>query len=107
MERHEYLPCPALEKPAEQEGGGCGCEHHEHETPCGGHEGCGRDSWGLNGYPLAMVYAPCQAFRGLYDSETALSRGTLFTELDLPLGCAEGAFTIRDCACGAERRGRL
>lgn len=34
---------------------------------------------------LAMVYAPHQAFRDLYDKEEALSRGTLFRELDKPL----------------------
>ena len=34
---------------------------------------------------LAMVYAPHQAFRELYDKEEALSRGTLFRELDKPL----------------------
>ena len=47
---------------------------------------CGEDSWGLNDYPLAMVYAPCQAFRNLYDTDTALTQGTLFSELYLPLG---------------------
>ncbi|MBE6547827.1 MAG: spore coat associated protein CotJA [Ruminococcaceae bacterium] len=31
-----------------------------------------------------MVYAPLQAFSGLYDEDTALSRGTLFSALDLP-----------------------
>ena len=41
-------------------------------------------SWGLESHPLAMVYAPLQAFRSLYDQETALQKGTLFTELDLP-----------------------
>ncbi len=70
--------------------GGCGCT----DTPvedgqC--REGCGENSFGLPGYPLAMVYAPCQSFRALYDPATALSRGTLFCELDLPLGCCAGA----------------
>ena len=55
-------------------GSACGC------SPCG------EDSWGLNDYPLAMVYVPCQAFRNLYDTDTALGQGTLFAELDLPLG---------------------
>ncbi len=35
---------------------------------------------------LAMVYAPHQAFRHVYDHNEALSRGTLFRELDKPLG---------------------
>ena len=33
---------------------------------------------------LAMVYCPKQAFRNLYEPDVALSRGTLFAELDLP-----------------------
>ena len=37
-----------------------------------------------DGFPLASVYAPTQMFRNLYDRETALSRGTIFKELDLP-----------------------
>ena len=41
-------------------------------------------TWGLEGYPLAMVYAPLQKFDNLYDKETALGQGTLFSELDLP-----------------------
>lgn len=108
--------------------GGCGCGHtdghegHHHdaphggcgsvrpaERPCGvcvGFEGCDPTGWGLCEYPVAMVYAPCQVFRGIYDPATALCRGTLFTELDLPLG-REGGFTAEGCACrcgGAERR---
>ena len=34
--------------------------------------------------PLAMVYAPSQTFQNLYEPDEALSRGTLFAELDLP-----------------------
>ena len=41
-------------------------------------------TWGLENHPLASVYAPLQEFRKLYDRQTALDRGTLFTELDLP-----------------------
>ena len=43
-----------------------------------------RKSWGLVDYPLASVYAPLQEFRSLYDRETALHKGTVFSELDLP-----------------------
>ena len=97
---------------------GCDCggdehdhhDHHDHHDGhggcgygCVGYEGCGPDSWGLCEYPLAMVYAPCQAFRALYDTDTALNRGTLFTELDLPLG-GDGGFTANGCACRGERR---
>ena len=35
---------------------------------------------------LAMVYSPINRFRALYSPEQALSRGTLFEELDKPLG---------------------
>jgi hypothetical protein len=86
-------------------GGGCGCQIPT-DTSCGGcagYEGCGADSWGLCEYPLAMVYAPCQSFRGLYDPDTALSRGTLFTELDLPLGKDSGGLTSLACSCRRER----
>lgn len=40
--------------------------------------------WGLREYPPAMVYSPYQIFREIYTPDTALSRGTLFSELDLP-----------------------
>ncbi len=39
---------------------------------------------------LAMVYSPHQAFRGLYSPMEALSRGTLFEELDKPLMASKG-----------------
>lgn len=45
---------------------------HEHTT------------WGIVGYPLASMYAPLQEFRSLYDADTALKKGTLFSELYLP-----------------------
>ena len=44
----------------------------------------GRETWGLENYPLASVYAPLQRFQNLYDKETALQHGTIFAELDLP-----------------------
>ena len=49
------------------------------------HGGCEMHSrWGLNDHPLASVYSPLQYFRNLYDRDTALSKGTIFSELDLP-----------------------
>ena len=39
---------------------------------------------------LAMVYSPRQSFRGLYSPMEALSRGTLFEELDKPLMAVKG-----------------
>lgn len=43
-----------------------------------------RKSWGLMGYPLAMVYSPVQEFKEIYDMDSALHQGTVFKELDLP-----------------------
>ena len=59
-------------------------------VPCNG--GCGSESrqarWGVVDRPVAMVYAPVQEWRSIYDCEMGLSRGTIFAELDLPfVGC--------------------
>ena len=43
-----------------------------------------RKSWGLAGYPLAMVYSPIQEFHNMYEIDAALRQGTVFKELDLP-----------------------
>ena len=43
-----------------------------------------KSAWGLEEHPLAMVYAPLQHFHKLYDLDTALQKGTIFSELDLP-----------------------
>ena len=59
---------------------------------------CNERGWGLDGYPLASVFAPLQSFDNLYDAEMALKQGTLFAELDLPFmgktvqkgGCCRG-----------------
>ena len=108
-------PIPHMNPVPRGEGCSCGNGDHSHHAAgneggtctmgCAGYEGCGDNSWGLSEYPLAMVYAPCQVFRALYDPATALARGTLFTELDLPLGSTDGgAFTMDGCSCHAERR---
>ena len=61
---------------------GCGAfQRREEMGSCNQSE---RKSWGLHGYPLAMVYSPVQHWQGLYDGEMGLSRGTIFKELDLP-----------------------
>lgn len=55
-----------------------------------GDYGCGENSsstWGLRGYPLAQVYSPLQNFTEIYDCENALTRGTIFAQLDLPFVC--------------------
>lgn len=53
-------------------------------------------TWGLQNYPLAMVYSPVQEFNNLYDEDTALSRGTLFSDLYLPF---EGQDCIKGGRC--------
>lgn len=55
-----------------------------------------KHTWGLKDHPLAMVYSPLQSFSNLYDEETALCRGTLFSELDLP-------FEGHKCGGGKDR----
>ena len=40
---------------------------------------------GCSARQLAMVYSPYQCWRMLYSPDKALSRGTLFEELDKPL----------------------
>lgn len=61
--------------------GGCGCEGGQ-DNSVGNTYPCGEN--GVEGRSLAMVYAPVQAWRNAYDPGTALHRGTLFRELDLP-----------------------
>ena len=55
-----------------------------------------RHTWGIDGHPLAMVYAPVQNFHHLYDRDTALKKGTIFSELDLPF---EGASVAKGGGC--------
>ena len=68
----------------------------EREASNSGCDGCGRGerdtTWGLVGYPPAMVYSVLEDFDELYDKDKALERGTLFKALDLPfLGASSGA----------------
>ena len=87
--------------------------HFERGEGMPGYEDTHR-SWGLDGYPLAMVYSPIQKWRNIYDCETALVRGTIFEELDLPFlgkchcerenGCA-GVGTSCNNRSGGERNG--
>lgn len=53
---------------------------------CQGGTADSQSKWGLEDFPLATVYSPLQKFEGLYDLDTALDRGTLFSALDLPFG---------------------
>jgi hypothetical protein len=74
----------------------CGCEGEAEMRS--NTDACGGRSWGLENYPLAMVYAPIQDFCELYDLDDALKSGTLFKQLDLPFkgesvskgGCCRG-----------------
>lgn len=66
------------------------------DVPCPSDCAMGRcGGWGLENHPLAMVYSPCQAWRDAYPPDVALSRGTLFSELDLPF---EGSKNKRGCS---------
>lgn len=49
----------------------------------------GRNSWGLESYPLASMFAPLQEWRSIYEPDLGMSRGTIFKELDLPFVCGE------------------
>ncbi|MBR2472605.1 MAG: spore coat associated protein CotJA [Clostridia bacterium] len=40
----------------------------------------------LGKLPLAMAYVPWQCWGETYDAARALSRGTIFPQLDLPFG---------------------
>lgn len=65
-------------------------ENSKKRKPCNpeGSDRSGSGGWGLYEYPLAMAYAPYQVWRNTYCEDNALSRGTLFAELDLPFeGC--------------------
>ena len=55
--------------------GGCGCADEGESKVCG---------FGVAQGVLASVYAPVQAFEGLYDTDSALRRGTMFEGLDKP-----------------------
>ena len=58
--------------------------------------GRGFDPSVVDGLPLAMVYAPSQKWRQAYSPDEALSRGTMFAELDKPF------YPPR--VCGGDRR---
>jgi len=53
-----------------------------HTTPAP--KACCEDHPHLHPTSLAMVYSPTQAFAKLYEPSKALTRGTLFAELDKP-----------------------
>ncbi len=57
--------------------------------------GRGFDPSVVDALPLAMVYAPRQKWRDAYAPDEALSRGTMFAELDKPF--------YPGCSCGGKR----
>ncbi|MGN1414072.1 MAG: spore coat associated protein CotJA [Anaerovoracaceae bacterium] len=62
-----------------------------------GSESTGFDARLLGSLPIAMAYTPMQQWKTTYPQDTALMRGTVFPELDLPF---EGITVM------TERRGR-
>lgn len=48
------------------------------------------DSEPLGQLPLAMAYVPMQQWKETYSEDVALSRGTIFPELDLPFTEGKG-----------------
>lgn len=55
----------------------------------------------LGSLPLAMAYTPMQQWKQTYSDSVALSRGTLFPELDLPF---DGRTILTERAKGGRRR---
>ena len=53
-------------------------------SDCQGNATSAKRSLLLQDFPLASVYSPLQEYRNIYDLDTALKRGTIFSELDLP-----------------------
>lgn len=55
--------------------GVCSCGHDDDKSVCG---------FGVDRGVLAAVYVPMQRFEGVYDTGTAMRRGTMFEGLDKP-----------------------
>lgn len=45
---------------------------------------CGKKSWPMENFALAMAYVPMQKFKSLYELDEALQHGTIFPELNKP-----------------------
>ena len=61
--------------PAASNCGRCGCDYDEQASVCG---------FGVENTVLAAVWAPLNRFEGVYDTDTAMRRGTMFAALDKP-----------------------
>ena len=71
--------------------GGCAQGSHGGASGIGGGSPAGYGSMGGASGRLAMAYVPMQCWRMLYSPDYALTRGSLFEELDLPLEeCTNG-----------------
>ena len=89
--RGDSCPLPRAEQAGGEQGNadcGCGCDQ-SHSHACGEMQNeignpypCGPN--GVTERSLAMVYAPIQPWRNVYEPQIALSRGTMFRELDMP-----------------------
>lgn len=84
-------PMPSLQpRMAEPDCGipGCGMKPSCSAKPsCGTVPPCGmKPSWNTDSVhmPIAMAYVPWQQWRQTYPMDKALTRGTIFPELDLP-----------------------
>ena len=66
-----------------------------------------------NGNSLAIASVPCQKWKSTYDPQTALKKGTVFPELNLPFFKADDSDEIPSgaggerSAYGQNRRSRL
>ena len=114
LSRHDRAAEELLRQMAEQ---GCvrvgGSSYPSEPFLRGGYGEDTPHSWGLVDYPLAMVYSPVQKWQNIYDGETALVRGTIFEELDLPFvgkcycereGCSNEGGSCQG-RCGGGRNG--
>ena len=57
----------------------------------------------MQGMCLGYSYVPIQAIGETYCAEKALKRGTVFPELDLPLGVYGNNFCKKNCAVSTEK----
>ena len=62
----------------------CNCGEERSEGACENAAPCTTPNAPLEGFPLAMVYSPEQAFENLYEPDEGLAHGTVFQALDMP-----------------------
>lgn len=66
----------------------CNCNHRNHIDTL-------PPQW-IEQFPPGMAYVPTQQFKNLYEIETGLQRGTIFSQIDFPF---EVGFCARGCNC--------